>query len=89
MIYEASAMDVRKNFDELLNQIKYCHNNILIRKAGKPVAALIDVDLFEKITSLKSQFHQLTLELSQAYSKDEQEFAQQDICQALTEIQTT
>lgn len=85
MIREISAMDARKNFGELLNQIKYCHDNILIKKAGKPIAALIDIDLFEKIKSLRSQFDQLTLELNQVYKEDEQEVAQQDIADAFIE----
>jgi len=49
MIREASAMTVRNNLGELLNEITYRHDSIVIQKSGKPVAAIIDMALFKKI----------------------------------------
>jgi prevent-host-death family protein len=50
MIREISAMDARKNLGELLNEVRYLHDIIVIKKAGRPMAALIDMALFEKVT---------------------------------------
>jgi len=55
MIREISAMDARKNFGELLNEVRYLHDRIIIKKAGRPTAALIDMALFEKLSALDSQ----------------------------------
>ena len=49
MIREITAMEARKSLGELLNEVKYGKNSIIIKRAGKPIAAIIDVDLFEKI----------------------------------------
>jgi prevent-host-death family protein len=49
MIHRESAMKVRQNLGELLNKVWYRHDSILITKADKPVAAIIDIELFEKI----------------------------------------
>ena len=49
MIREITAMEARKNFGELLNEVKYGKSSILIKRAGKPIAAVIDITLFEKI----------------------------------------
>ena len=40
---------VRPNLSEMLNQVQYRHDTILIKKDGKPVAALMDGRLFERI----------------------------------------
>lgn len=79
MIREINAMDVRKNFGELLNEVKYRHDSVLIKKAGKPVAALIDVDLFEKIKLLKKQFERLTTEIGKSYKEVPPEAAEKEI----------
>ena len=34
MIREVTAMDARKNFGEILNEVKYRHDTVLIKKAG-------------------------------------------------------
>ena len=39
----------RQNLGEMLNQVQYRYDSILINKDGKPVAALIDARLFERI----------------------------------------
>src|SRR3990172_1067847 len=67
MIREASAMKVRKNLGELLNEVQYRRNSVLVTKGGKPVAALVDIGLFEKIRLLDKEFDRLTAELTKAY----------------------
>ena len=69
MIRETSAMVVRQKFGELLNEVQYRHDRVLITKAGKPVAALIDVGLFDKLRKLDEEFEQLTGELRKALAK--------------------
>lgn len=49
MLREATAMNVRQNLGELLNGVQYRHDNIVITKAGKPVAALVDIATFERM----------------------------------------
>ena len=46
---EATAMTVRQNLGELLNEVQYKHDSIVITKAGKPVAALVDIATFERM----------------------------------------
>lgn len=67
MIREASAMKVRQNLGDLLNEVQYRKSRIVITKAGKPVAALVDVALFERIQKLDDEFDALTRRLAQAF----------------------
>ena len=48
MIREASAMKVRKNLGELLNEVQYRRDSILVTKGGDPGAALDNNRLFDK-----------------------------------------
>ncbi len=63
MIREASAMTVRNNLGELLNEVTYRHDSIVIQKSGKPVAAIVDMALFEKIRLMQNEFDDLCSKL--------------------------
>lgn len=79
MIKEATAMTVRQNLGELLNGIQYGHDQIVITKGGKPVAAMVDAALFEKICLMKREFSRLTDELAAAYEGVDAALAQEEI----------
>lgn len=76
-------MQVRQNLGELLNWIKYRQDTILITKGGEPVAAMVDINLFNNIRMLEKEFSRLVEELRKAYPEDEQDKALQDADQAL------
>jgi len=68
MLRKAPAMMVRQNLGELLNEVQYRHNTILITKADKPIAALVDIELFNRIRLLQKEFDRMTDELANSYS---------------------
>jgi prevent-host-death family protein len=68
VIREAPAMTVRQNLGELLNEVQYRNGRVLITKAGKPVAALIDVALFERIRKLDEEFDTMADGLAKAFA---------------------
>ena len=45
MITQTSAVNFRQNLGEMLNQVQYRQDSVLISKDGKPVAALVDARL--------------------------------------------
>jgi prevent-host-death family protein len=85
MLQKASAMAVRQNLGELLNGVQYHHNSVLITKAGKPVAALVDITLFEKIRLMKAQFENLSSELAQIYENVDPKKVAAEIDEAVEE----
>lgn len=85
MIQKVTAMSVRQNLGELLNGVQYRHDSVLITKAGKPVAALVDIELFEKIRVMREQFDRLSVELAQAYQGVNKKIAEAEIAEALQE----
>lgn len=73
MIREATAMKVRQNLGELLNEVQYRNGRVVITKAGKPVAAIVDIGLFERIRRLDEEFATLTREIADAFADVEPE----------------
>lgn len=59
MITETSAVNFRRNLGEMLSQAQYRHDSVVINKDGKPVAALVDARLFERIRRMQGRFDAL------------------------------
>jgi len=70
MLIEATAMKVRQNLGELINQVQYRHASIEITKSSKPVAALISIDLFDRIKLMKKEFDRLTTKLQSSITDE-------------------
>jgi prevent-host-death family protein len=83
MIRESSAVAARQNLGDLLNQVQYRNDAVLITKDGKPVAALVDVALFERIRRLRDEFIRLTDAFGAAYAGVDPAVAEAEIAEAV------
>ncbi len=59
MIRQTNAVAFRQNLGEMLNHVQYRRDSVLINKDGKPVAALVDARLFERIRRMQVRFESL------------------------------
>ena len=59
MVTEVSAVKFRQNLGEMINQVQYRNDSIVITKDGKPVAALVDAALFARIRRAREQFDEI------------------------------
>lgn len=69
MITEVSAVNFRQNLGEMLNQVQYRNDSIVINKDGKPVAALVDAELFARIRRMRERFDALSDKITEAYAE--------------------
>jgi len=69
MITEVSAVNFRQNLGEMLNQVQYRNDSIVINKDGKPVAALVDAELFARIRRMRERFDALSQRIAGAYAE--------------------
>jgi prevent-host-death family protein len=86
MIREATAMTVRQNLGELLDEIQYRQDQVLITKGGKPVAAMVDVALFDKIRLMRKEFDRLTTDLAKVYRDVPADVAENEIAEAVAAV---
>jgi prevent-host-death family protein len=68
MITETSAVAFRQNLGDMLNQVQYRHDSVVINKDGKPVAALVDARLFERIRRMQARFDALCQRIEAGYA---------------------
>lgn len=69
MISEVNAVNFRQNLGEMLNQVQYRKDSIVISKDGRPVAALVDAGLFARIRRMREQFDELSGRIAASYAK--------------------
>lgn len=68
MITQTSAVTFRQNLGEMLNQVQYRRDSVVINKDGKPVAALVDARLFERIRRMQGRFDALCQRLEAGFA---------------------
>jgi prevent-host-death family protein len=68
MVTEVNAVTFRQNLGEMLNRVQYGHDSIVINRDGKPVAALVDAELFARIRRMRERFDELTAPIAAAYA---------------------
>ena len=68
MITEVSAVNFRQNLGEMLSQVQYRNDSIVINKDGKPVAVLVDPELFARIRRMRERFDALSGRVAEAYA---------------------
>lgn len=68
MITEVNAVNFRQNLGEMLNKVQYHNDSIVINKDGKPVAVLVDAELFARIRRMRDRFDALSNRIAEAYA---------------------
>ncbi|HQR53031.1 MAG TPA: type II toxin-antitoxin system prevent-host-death family antitoxin [Burkholderiales bacterium] len=81
-------MTVRQNLGDLLSEVQYRKGKVIITKAGKPVAALIDIALFERIRKLDEEFDRMREELAEAFTEMPTDDAEALVDEAVREVCT-
>lgn len=88
MISETSAVAFRQNLGEMLNQVQYRHDSILIKKDGKLVAALVDARLFERIRRMQVRFDALCQRIEAGYAQVPETEGLAEIDAAVAEVRS-
>lgn len=86
MVSEVTAVNFRQNLGEMLNRVQYRNDSIVIKKDGKPVAALIDAQLFARIRQMWDRFDELRAKLAGAYADVPEEQGMAEIDAAVAEV---
>jgi prevent-host-death family protein len=68
MIQETPALTAQRDFSQLLSKVQYQHEQFIITDAGKPVAALVDMLLFEKIRQNERIFQTMVDEIALVFA---------------------
>lgn len=86
MVSEVSAVTFRQNLGDMLNQVQYRKDSIVINKDGKPVAALVNAELFARIRRMRERFDELSNRIAEAYADVPQEQGMAEIDAVVSEV---
>lgn len=86
MITETSAVTFRQNLGEMLNQVQYRRDAVVIKKDGKPVAALVDARLFARIRRMQARFDALSARIETGFAGVEEAQGMAEIDAAVAEV---
>ena len=86
MITETTAVALRQNLGEILSQVQLRRDSVVITKDGKPVAALIDAQLFERIRQMQDRFDELSAQIAAAYANVPEEEGMAEIKRITAEV---
>ena len=67
MIAETDTVNFTRDFEELLNNVQYRHDSVVIKHCGKRSAALRDREVFERIRRMREHFDALSQNIAAAY----------------------
>ncbi len=79
MVKEVNAVHFRQNLGEMLGQVQYRNDSIVIHKDGKPVAALVDAGLFARIRRMRDLFDTLSSKVADDFASTPAEIGLADI----------
>jgi prevent-host-death family protein len=86
MVNEVNAVHFRQNLGEMLNQVHYRNDSIVINKDGKPIAALVDAELFARIRRMQDRFDELSRQVAEAFAGVPEEQGLAEIDAAVAEV---
>jgi len=86
MVTEVNAVNFRQNLGEMLNQVQYRNDSIVINKDGKPVAALVDAELFSRIRRMRDRFEALSSRIAAAFADVPAEQGMAEIGAVVSEV---
>ena len=86
VITETSAVAFRQNLGEMISQVQFRKDSIVITKDGRPVAALIDAKLFERIRRMQERFDALSARLAEAYAEVPEEEGMAEIARISADV---
>jgi len=64
MILEVSAMDLRKEIGHFLNEVKYGHNSLIIKRGKEEMGAIINMQLFNRLKDLERNYEHINKKLT-------------------------
>ena len=86
MAKRISAKDARAQFSEILGMVRFGKETVIVEKQGKPVVAVIDIDLYERwVAEREARLKVFDEVRSKNRGKKPQE-VEKDVAEAVTEV---
>ena len=83
---EVSAIELQQKFVELLNGVYHNGDQLIIRNANKPLAAIIPIEIYDRLIKQREEAFFVLDRIWEKAPKVSEEEVQTDIEQAIAEV---
>ncbi|HID53492.1 MAG TPA: type II toxin-antitoxin system Phd/YefM family antitoxin [Anaerolineae bacterium] len=86
MSIHVGAREARNKFADLMGQVHYGKETIIVERSGKPMVAMIPVDMFEKMIAEREARFQVLDRIKSRLPDVPEEKVLQDVAEALSAV---
>ena len=86
MVKRMSAKEARDRFAEVLGQVQYGKDTVIIEKQGKPVVAVIDMDRYERFMQAWDEPFRVLDRIAARNTEADPAQVQADVAKAVAEV---
>ncbi|MYB63830.1 type II toxin-antitoxin system prevent-host-death family antitoxin [Candidatus Poribacteria bacterium] len=83
---EVSAIELQQKFVELLNGVYHNGDQLIIKNANKPLAAIIPIEIYDRLIKQREEAFSVLDRIWEKAPKVSEEEVQTDIEQAIAEV---
>ncbi len=89
MAKRISAKDARAQFSEILGRVHFGKETVIVEKQGKPMAAIIDIDLYELWQEEREARFGVLDEIRSKGRRKRPEEIEKDVAEAVAEVRAS
>jgi prevent-host-death family protein len=86
MVRRLSAKEARDRFAEILGQVHFGKDTVIVEKAGKPVAAVIDMERYERLARAWDEPFDVLDRIRTRNREKDPEQVESDVAAAVVEV---
>ena len=89
MAIRVSAREARNKFADIMGSVRYGGEEIIVERSGRPMAALIPVETYERMVAERRTRFEVLDEIRSRLPDIASEELKEDIAQAINELRNT
>ncbi|MDZ7699266.1 MAG: type II toxin-antitoxin system Phd/YefM family antitoxin [Deltaproteobacteria bacterium] len=88
MTIRVSSREARNRFADIMGSVRYGGEEIIVERSGRPMAALIPVDTYEKLVAERRVRFEVFDEIRSVLSDVPEKDIERDVAQAIDTVRT-
>ena len=88
MVERIGAREARSRFSDILGNVHYGRQEVIVERSGKPLVAIIPVEMYERLIAEREARFQVIDRIRSHLPEVSQEEVQQDVAEAIASIRS-
>jgi len=86
MTIRIGAREARRNFADMLGRVHFGKETIILERSGKPMAAMIPIDLYEQLITEREERFQVLARIRERLPNIPEDEVRQDVADAILAV---